>query len=90
MRTAGQEEDQRLDRFTAWTASLLISEVWAEHRYRIRSPRVDRRTRKEVQLSTPLSQCLFKCEKDDPDSPLFFSGKSMNFLFSFEARSYAM
>lgn len=55
------------------------------------------RRAKEGQLRTPsvpltvsLNQCLCKCEIDDPRIAMFFSGKRMNFLFSFESRSHGL
>lgn len=58
---------------------------------------VGRRRAKEGRLRTPsvpltifLNQCLCKCEIDDPRNPMFFSGKRMNFLFSFKSRSHGL
>lgn len=43
-----------------------------------------------VPLTIFLNQCLCKCEIDDARIPMFFIGKKMTFLFSFESRSHEL
>lgn len=65
--------------------SLLDSEIWTECQdqvtisWQLRPP--------SVPLTIFLNQCFCKCESNDP---MFLSGKSMKFLFSFEPRFHGM